>query len=302
MAQNTGLYRAFGIDFQSALALPELRAGSDGEGGVVTITLAPARCPGDAVVIETGVAVGPQSFWMDVPGVVRLLVRQGREIAVELADGATESAARAFLLGSAVGALLHQRGLLPIHASAVEIGGRAIAFAGHSGAGKSTMALHLTRRGHRLLCDDIWAIDTVRSAPVVWPGLSNVKLWRETLAAVGRETDGLEQVLPSLDKYRMPVDRLAAYEPYPIGNIFNLVSGAGNMSPTVVPHSGADATGVLVANTFRGQLVKPMGQARRHFEQCLGIARDTGVQQLTRPWAINQLHASCALVEDYVTK
>lgn len=297
MTRNAILYQAFGIDFQSALALPELRAGSGSESGCVKITLGPAPCPDDARLIETGVAAGPHVFWMEVPGIVRLCVRNGREIAVDIADGATESTARAFLLGSALGALLHQRGLLPIHASAVVISGRAVAFAGHSGAGKSTMALHMTRRGHRLLCDDIWAIDTSGPVPVVWPGLSSVKLWRETLATVGQSPEGLEQVLPSLDKYRLPIDALAGYRPYPLGAIFSLRHSDDQSAPAVERMGGADAAGVLVANTFRGQLVKPMGRSRAHFDQCMAIARHSGVQRLTRPWAIDQLETSCALVE-----
>ena len=43
------------------------------------------------------------------------------------APGASSRNVRVFLLGSAFGALLHQRGLLPLHANAVEVDGRAVA-------------------------------------------------------------------------------------------------------------------------------------------------------------------------------
>jgi hypothetical protein len=294
MAQTASLYRAFGVDFQSALPLPEMREGWAGTDNPVTIMRATAPRPKNAVEIDRGVVAGPQVFWMEVPGVVRLLVTEGAEIAVEILGDASEGEVRAFLLGSAMGALLHQRGLLPLHASAVEIGGRAVAFIGTSGAGKSTMALHMNARGRPLICDDICAVDPSGEVPVVWPGLRNLKLWRDALTTAGHAPDGLEQVLPTLDKYRLPVASTARYAPYPLGAIVCLEAGT---DATLEPLAGAEAAVVLIANIFRGQLLKPMGRSRAHFEQVTTVARMAGLRRLTRPWAIDQLATSCALVE-----
>jgi hypothetical protein len=297
MTQNASLYRAFGVDFQSALPLPEMREGWEGAHAPVTITRAAAPRPAGATEIDRGVVAGPRVFWMEVPGIVRLLVTDGTEIAVDILDNATDGEVRAYLLGSAMGALLHQRGLLPLHASAVEIGGRAIAFIGTSGAGKSTMALHMNARGHPLICDDICAVDMSGTIPVVWPGLCNLKLWRDALTSTGRAPDGLEQVLPTLDKYRLPVATTAPYEPYPLAGIVCLEAVADAADATFESLAGAEAAAVLIANSFRGQLVKPMDRSRTHFEQVTAVARTTGVHRLTRPWAIDQLATSCALVE-----
>lgn len=298
MVQGAGLYRAFGVDFQSALALPEMRAGSEGSGTPVLIERGSAVRPTAGIEIATGVVADPRVFWMDVPGVVRLRVERGRRMIVELAEKATESEARAYLLGSALGALLHQRGLLALHASAIEIGGRAFAFAGHSGAGKSTLALAMTRRGHPLLCDDIVAIDTSGSVPVCWPGLINLKLWGETLEAAGHGANGLEQVLPTLDKYRLPVAGLAEYRPLPLGGVFALAKGS---EAALAPVSGADAAALLIANTFRGQLVGPMQRQRVHFDQCLAVASGVRFARLERSWNLALIDDSCAQIEASVT-
>jgi hypothetical protein len=297
MAQTASLYRAFGVDFQSALPLPEMREGWEGARAPVTIRRASAPRPAGVTEIDRGVVADPQVFWMEVPNIVRLLVTAGTEITVEILGNATDGEVRAYLLGSAMGALLHQRGLLPLHASAVEIDGRAIAFIGTSGAGKSTMALHLNARGHPLICDDICAVDTSGAIPVVWPGLINLKLWRDSLASTGRATDGLEQVLPTLDKYRLPIAATAAYERYLLGGIVCLIAGSEKTAAALEPLTGAEAAAILIANSFRGQLIKPMARSLAHFEQVTAIARITGVQRLSRPWAINQLATSCALVE-----
>ena len=294
MVQNAGLYRAFGVDFQSALALPEMRVGAGQADAPVVIERGRASRLTEGSEIATGVVATPSVFWMDVPDVARLRVEDGQRIIVELACGATESDARAYLLGSALGALLHQRGPLPLHASAVEIDGKAYAFTGHSGAGKSTLALALTERGHRLLCDDIVAIDTSGPVPVCWPGLVNVKVWSETLAAAGHAADGLEQVLPTLDKYRLPVTGLAEYRAIPLGGIFALAKGN---DASIDPMSGAEATALLIANTFRGQLVGPMQRQRAHFDQCVAVVSGVPVERLQRSWNLARIDDCNALIE-----
>ncbi|MEG8053162.1 hypothetical protein QP185_07710 [Sphingomonas aerolata] len=53
-----------------------------------------------------------------------------------------------YLLGTALGALLHQRALLPLHCNAIVHDGKAFLFCGDSGAGKSTLAAVFEARGY----------------------------------------------------------------------------------------------------------------------------------------------------------
>ena len=55
-------------------------------------------------------------------------------------SGVSDQDISTFLLGSAVGALLIQRGIFVLHGNALEKDGKAIVCMGHSGAGKSTLA------------------------------------------------------------------------------------------------------------------------------------------------------------------
>lgn len=287
-------YQAFGLSLQSALALPELRENPDAATPAdVTVSIGPAPCPDEGVVpVADGVRAGPDIFWMDVAGTARLLVRHGREIVIDAYPAASESDIRAYLLGSAIGALLHQRGLLALHASAVEIDGRAVAFMAPSGGGKSTIAMHLHQLGHRVIADDICALHiggTVR----LWPGLRNLKLWRASLSAMQETPDGLEPVFTTLDKYRFPITALADYQSYDLAAVVLLAWGD---TPTLVSLPGAAGVGALIANTFRGQLVAPMGREAAHWQQCLATFRAAGVHVLTRPRVLEQLDAGSALI------
>jgi hypothetical protein len=113
-------------------------------------------------------------FW---EGEGRFLVRGGREIIVEPAPGVDERVLRSVLLGVALGVLLHQRGLLTLHASAVVINGGAVAFIGRKGEGKSTMAAAFYARDSGVLADDIVAcLRHDAGRPMVLPGTYPTKI------------------------------------------------------------------------------------------------------------------------------
>jgi hypothetical protein len=124
---------------------------------------------------------------LEIAGVATYWVSGGRRILVEPQLNLEAPDIGLFLLGSAFGFLCHQRGVLPLHASCLEIDGRAVAFAGPSGTGKSTLAASLMARGHRLIADDITVVDLVADGgpPMVLPSFPRMKLWRDSLDALG---------------------------------------------------------------------------------------------------------------------
>lgn len=296
----SGRYRAFGLRLQSALPLPELHPDDDATGPVDVQVRPAAAPPPGAPEIVPGVRADACRFWMEVPRSGRFLARDGCEMVVERHADATDGDVRAYLLGSVMGALLHQRGLLPLHASAVAVNGRAVAFIAPAGHGKSTMAMHLQHRGHRVICDDICAVAIEDGSARVWPGLRNLKLWRASLGAIARTPDGLEPVLVDMDKYRVPLDASAGAMDAGCAVTLAavvLLDWGDDLTITALP--GAEAVGALVANTFRGQLVAPMGRQAAHWRQCLDLFGGAGVYRLVRPRALDRLDAVSALVERF---
>ena len=63
------------------------------------------------------------------------------------------------LTGSVVAYLLSADGGLVLHASAVEVGGAALAFVGQSGQGKTTMATLICAAGYPLVADDLLPVE-----------------------------------------------------------------------------------------------------------------------------------------------
>jgi len=112
---------------------------------------------------------------------------------------------RTYLLGSAFGALLIQRGLLVLHGNALERDGRAIVCLGAPGAGKSTLACALMQQGWRLLADDLVAITP---EGMVLPGIPRIKLWEDAARSFGFSPELWIPVAAGIAKYLMPADQL----------------------------------------------------------------------------------------------
>jgi hypothetical protein len=75
---------------------------------------------------------------------------------------------------------------LVLHASAVHVPGfGAVAFAGRTGRGKSTLAAALAQHGCALLTDDCLVLGSHRGRVSVWPSYPGVRLWADAAAALG---------------------------------------------------------------------------------------------------------------------
>lgn len=169
----------------SALELPGLPGDDPANPVDITFRLGEAPPLEDAVPLGTLVSHDRKGCArIEIPGVAAFLVREGRDVVVApyIALGTPDIAV--FLLGSVIGILCHQRGELPLHASCVEIDGRAVAFSGPSGAGKSTLAAAMVARGARLLADDIALAARTDGGFHIMPAFPSQKLWRDSLTSL----------------------------------------------------------------------------------------------------------------------
>ncbi len=122
-------------------------------------------------------------------------LKNGKEIIIDRAPQADDTDVRLFLLGSVMGALMHQRGRLPLHGSAIRLpDGTAAIFMGPSGVGKSTLAAAFRQRGYVVAADDISLIFTGDDgAPLLQPAYPELKLWAEAAAKIGEDAQTLTQ-------------------------------------------------------------------------------------------------------------
>ena len=279
-------YRIFGLNVRSGVLLPELAPrpfSAEPDVSIAQGTIAADHSLGDGMHSVDGAAV------LVVGGVGRYLIEGGARIVVEPAAGADERNVRLFLLGSAFGVLIHQRGLLPLHANAIEIDGRAIAFTGAPGAGKSTLAAWFHDRDYSILADDVCVVRLdSKHRPVAVPGLPRLRLWREALEASGRVVGSYQRSFlgdDDWDKYDVPLDseRVAAGEAQ-LAAVYLLERGP---ELRIEPLNGLDAAQVLIENTYRGEYIPAVGDAERHWRTCVELAKRVPVFRVEREWQLS---------------
>lgn len=293
-------YSVFGLTIRSSVPMPELFPAPGDNSPDVTIAAGPELAPG-SVAPEVTAADG--AIVLGIPDIGRFTIRGGDTILVEPIAGVADRNLRLYLLGSAFGALLHQRGVLPLHANAIEIDGRAVAFMGESGAGKSTLAAWFHDRGHRILADDVCAIlFDDEGQPVALPGLPRFRLWQQALEASGRSPEGLTRsyAADDWDKFDVPVAAgTAVSAALPLAAIYVLDRGNELEFRRL---GGVEAAEAVISHTYRGGYVTAIKQERAHLDACIRLARQVPIYSVARPWSLDRLAACSEAILDYAKR
>ena len=255
----------------------------------------PETIPG-AEVLDRCCQVAPSAYLLDMPGIARFLVDDGSRVRGDLADGAPLADVCSFLLGSIFGALCHQNHLLPLHASAVETGGRVTAFLGNSGAGKSTLAACLKARGRRIVSDDICLLEDGADGLQVVPVAGWVKLWRQSLAHLGEQAEERNRVFVADDKYRLYVPADGPDRPV-LANVVVLARGEAGEQARIEPLPAVEAIAALMEMTYLAYVVELTGQREALFHRCARVMRGAKAYRLTVPWGLKQMDAVLDLLQ-----
>jgi hypothetical protein len=198
-------YKIFGLVVASELSLPEATKLDLPEPDAVDVQLQLGGVPDALSGARAGapwVQFSSQKCLLSFGGIARFLVDNGRTILVDKHPDATYEDLRGFLFGSAFGALAHQRRLIPLHVSAVATPHGCIAFTGNSGAGKSTIVAQLNKElNWPLICDDVAVVGRAAGRLSLFSGINTTKLWRDSLTALGRDTEGLRRDLTRYEKF-----------------------------------------------------------------------------------------------------
>ena len=236
--------------------------------------------PGN-VEVEASLETAPGRFELLVPGVARYVVEAGNVITVTPVLGADEDSIRLFLLGTGFGALLHQRGVLPLHGAAVRRSGDYVVIVGRSGDGKSSLAAALRRRGWAMATDDLSAIRVVDDRPYLSSGYPETKMWPDVLEMLGDDAARYPRVRAVIEKRRVAVDNFAA-EPGNVAAVVVLQTTNQN-EPVFTSITGGAQMTALKHHTYRAGLSLALGSHRDHFATITCLARRSRMWLLERP-------------------
>lgn len=290
-------YIAYGLGIHSVLPLPELVC-QDTKADVVVSLGRVDRSPLQVVDERHSFWASPEEACYFFEGAGAFLVQGGREIIIDPVPGTDERTLRVSLLGPALALVLHQRGRFVLHASAVAVGGSAVAFLGGKGWGKSTIAAALHVRGHDMVADDVTAIHMGKGCPTVLPSFPQFKLWPESAVAIGDVPEALPLLYPGIEKRARRVMEGFAHTPLPLKRLYVLARGP---DLAIEPFQHQEGLRELMQHWYGTRFGRQLLQVRgisSHFLQCANLANKVPLRRLQRPPCLSALSDQARFVEE----
>lgn len=182
-------YLIYGVAVESEFALSSVEPWNGAESVDIRIRVgtpayfqqnaAGLRQEGEDAICYT--ILGDGSLYIRVSQVLEAVVdADGRCVTAAPLNEADDRTFEANLTNFALSASLTMQGQECLHATVVEIDGRAIGLLGESGAGKSTLAAFLLNGGATLITDDMLRVTFAEDSAMAHSGPHRLKLFEET--------------------------------------------------------------------------------------------------------------------------
>jgi hypothetical protein len=239
-----------------------------------------------------------KSALVRVAAVASFYLPNGREIIVQPAPGVHPSEIEAIFLSTVAGVVLHQRNLLPFHASCVLLngraGGRAIAITGLAAQGKSALAVALVQRGATLLADDLCVVNSANKSMHAIGGCHHARLWPDVMDHLKIPNEQRLATRPHHGKHAVALasSKLGSY---PLTHLIRFGT-TSNTTPELVPLHGPGS--VLPARNliFQRDIGHLLGNASLEFRTLTALAHHVRVRSLSRTQLLKHLDQCADLI------
>lgn len=279
-------YLGFGLHIASEIECPELLL-SDFEHADITFTI--GKTPNQIVNEDDAKipfsSINKNEYLLDIQNICKYYAAFGTTIVAEPADGTDDRSIRLFGLGVVMAAILYQRNLIPLHASAILKDGKIALFTGNSGAGKSTLIAHLITKGYQIFTDDICVLTKNDNNNILGAAsYPMIKLWDDAVEELDNDRFTLDfKVRPKLPKYGQFFHDSFDTAAYPISKIFVLNPDKNATAISVKQIKAAQAFKLLEQQTYKNHLITNQKTRAYHFSVLLQLAQTTPVYEITRP-------------------
>lgn len=234
--------------------------------------------------------------FIKIPSLGIFSISQGREIGVDLEEGGDPNRLHLYLSGNIFAFLLLQRGYLVLHASAACVAGRAAAFLGMPGAGKSSIVAALHQLGHTILVDDVTAVDLNANPARVTPAFPQIKLDIEAAEKLGIDPQALIPLDETEEKRGFRFTERFLESKQTLSKIYILTDKPDRIFQRI---SSQEAIVELVRNTYPTRFAQAGGAD--HFLQCVELVKRVPVFRLKGPPSLDGLPEFAALLADHIS-
>lgn len=294
------MYHVYGVTLVSEIRLTLPQVLAHGANKIVVLTTKGTEdfhlMPKDMVldpdewfqqtVFEDGKLYMRWKDWFDF-----LISSDGRRVLCRNLSDRTLDSFEAYLTNFAVSAALVQQGEETLHATVVDIGGRAVGLLGASGAGKSTLASFLSSRGGDIVTDDMLRVTIDIETALAHPGPHRLKLSREPAELFLPDTPSCGSWSPLGDKMIYNLG-----DPTKIRSSCRLTALYQLRAPDEPENkrvllkrlTGLDLFETICSSTMNNRLKNP-ARLERHFQFAERLANILPIYRLTYPRTFNAL-------------
>lgn len=274
-------YRAYGLRLCSDIALPGLPPAEVCKADI-TVEAAPLPSAMGGGQCFRNWEASPGKFFSHFHEAGRVLVSSGSHIQYDRHAGADDSQITSIILGTSLAAALMQRGIVPMHACSVLTDRGAILVMGSSGAGKSTTLGGLLELGLPMMADDVTGLQMREDGTIMaLPAFPAIRLWEDSLAALGQPNDGLVRVRSDINKHYLPVDRFHS-APEPVHALFHIRPYNGELL-RVSRLEAAYRVAAISKFIFRKNFIDGMGLRALAFQHAAKLANQAQTFDVQRP-------------------
>ena len=298
-------YKAFNLHFITPFECPELIEIDSGENKLERISIKYARTP---KTLKNILNVGPtfqsnnDELLLQLQTVGNYYIKYGNEILIEKKDETiTEDIVRLFLFGSAIGALLQQRDLLVLHASAFKTNKGAVLICGTSGAGKSTTLQSFIKKGYQKLSDDTIALyyDEQEKKIMCLPSYPQSKLWKKSLDMLDYESNGLKRVGLEIEKFALSTKEYFYDKPLALHAIFILATHQKE-DIEINKIEGMARFNVIRNQTYRKNFLNKLIHKKTQLKLGTLSINQAMIHRVLRPSTSNTIEKLCNKIEESI--
>jgi len=178
------------------------------------------------------------------------------------------------------------------HAAAVMIDGRAVAFVGKTGRGKSTLTASFAAAGHPVITDDCLLLQAGPNGVEAVPTYPSLRLWADAVEALGRRLGRRKSVAEYSRKIRLtsgPRDPIPfCVNPAPLGCLYLLDKLGASRPARIESLSQREAFIQLIQFAFRLDPHRA-GNLASEMDSVAELTRLVPVRRLQIPWHLRAL-------------
>jgi len=295
---TTYTYSAFGINISSEIKIPEFIPSS----GDIQVTVSYGEVPkklDEKIINGFRFQISADEFIIRYKPWAAFYVCNGNKIIIQPEKDADENDIKTFLISSVIVMLLHQRGLLPLHASGIKVDNKAVLFAANAGVGKSTIALDLNRKyGYPLIADDVTVVSAINNLPVVYSSFPSAKLWQDSIEMLGLLNKDLPFIRKDVFKYRFD-NRPAFFSGILEPLLIFVIENGDKENIEIQEIKGVDKFNVLRQHIFRAKMINEI-YAVEHFKILTQLLKSVSCFKILKHNNSNTLNELSVTIQDTI--